>query len=319
MHAALPDVVHARAAKNRNEKFLLQTVEVHVLKAEIVIVLVVAAKESRASLDVHPSGPVERHAHVVLAGDPRIDIKLVVRALENVFRIRPKRHDVARLATRQHLPSQQFQHRNEVLGHKIIFFEQQQESVVMFGGLELVKDPVELPPPVVLHLREPRLSEVAVHVGMKLIVALQFSRFNRRRIPRTIFRIIAGKRLRVGLNRVRVKNLQKHTEVDALHYLIDGVVINIMRHDEKSVGNVLSVAQAVDEMRQVGNAVVDLNRYQNRLVRHRAELFEIMNSLDFVVHRNQALNFVRVIKCASGFRFNRVKLKFVVSDAFVVD
>lgn len=69
--ASLPftDVIDSRSLHYNHVKLLLQTTVVDVLKAPIVIVIVVVAKELRARFDFPPHASIESHSHVVLARD----------------------------------------------------------------------------------------------------------------------------------------------------------------------------------------------------------------------------------------------------------
>lgn len=149
----------------------------------------------------------------------------------------------------------------------MIFFEEQHQTGVMSRHIQLIKDSICFPPPVVLRLREFGFAIMSIQVWMESVIAFsndgsgitqssecQFSHqpwtdllvtFH---IARTIAWISSGKLVLVSLYRMWIENLRRGiasdwrcrsttvithlhnlAEVNRLHQFIDVFIIEIMR------------------------------------------------------------------------------------------
>lgn len=80
-------------------------------------------------------------------------------------------------------------------------------------------------------------------------------------VPGTIVGIHARILIRMRLNGVWIKNLEYLAEIDLLHQVVDVIVIVVMRKNQQHLGDVLGLCQTHDQVTQIGNPGMNLQRY----------------------------------------------------------
>lgn len=162
-------------------------------------------------------------------------VKVVPR---NRLGVGSQRHDIAVRTDFLRRLLQLLEDEKKVRREIVILLEQQQQTCVVPRDIELIKYPVQFPPPMVLHLCEYSLAVMTIQIGIVGVPAVLRERLLLREIALTVARIVTWKFARVRLYRERIKDLQHFAKADTLHQLVDLVVVVVVREDQQRLGNV---------------------------------------------------------------------------------
>jgi hypothetical protein len=185
-------------------------------QAPVPVVVIDGAKEIGASVELLPDGAVKGHAHVVTTRDPgqKIHFICIVSMIERLW-VRSQRQNVRpgtirtfRRSTR-HLVLQP-QNVQEILGHVMILFQENDRPFVVANELYFLKNEVGLPPPMMLRLTVTCLSVMAVQIRpFRIHTSGRFGSVNKTKFFRNLnFKTFELKVLSKKLNFVRDSPLQ---------------------------------------------------------------------------------------------------------------